>query len=80
MTAASSSLVNVVSKLENEGLTLKIWEHFWALWNAAQTAAMPSSEHYSSQTGESKHETPAVGALYVRKMQPQRFRRHVGKI
>lgn len=67
---ASSSLVNVVSKLENEGSTLKILEHFWAFWNAAQTAAMPSFEHYSSQTGKTKPETPAVGAPYICKMQP----------
>lgn len=61
-------------KLENEELTLNILEHFWAFWNAAQTAAMPSFEHYNCQK-TAKPETPTVGVLYIRKMQP--FQRHL---
>lgn len=64
-----------MSKLENEGSTLRILEHFRAFWNEAQTAAMPSFEHYNCQTGKAKPETPAVGVLYIRKMQP--FHRHL---
>lgn len=63
-----------MSKLENEGSTLNILEHFWAFWNAAQTAAMPSFEHYNCQK-RAKPETPTVGVPYIRKMQP--FQRHL---
>ena len=58
---ADSSLVNAVCKLEDEGSTLRILEHFWVLWIAAQTAAMPSSECYSSQIWTAKPKTSALG-------------------
>lgn len=52
------------------------WNIFWAYWNAAQTAAMPSFEHYNCQDKRAKPKTPTVGVPYIHKMQP--FQRHLG--
>lgn len=53
-------------KLVDEESTLGILERFWALWNAAQTAALPRCESSSSLTATySQTQNLCRGSPYI---------------